>query len=143
MTANPEYAIFLLRLLLVGSLYLLLLWAVLVARRAVFATGGSGRSAPNRIVVLQAPNAGPLVGTAIALQPRTTIGRAGDNVIVVGDPVVSAHHAAIALRGDGWWVEDLGSTNGTFVNDRPLAGPAPVASGDEIQVGPARFRVAA
>ena len=143
MTANPEYAIFLLSLLLVGSLYLLLLWAVMVARRAVFASGGSSRSAPRRIVVLQAPDAGPTIGTAIALQPRTTIGRAGDNVIVVGDPVVSAHHAAIALRGDGWWVEDLGSTNGTFINDRPLAGPAPVASGDEIQVGPARFRVAA
>lgn len=143
MTGNPEYAILLLRLLLVGSLYLLLLWAVLVARRAVFAPAGVGRVAPRRIVVLAAPESGPTTGTAIALQPRTTIGRADDNVIVVGDPVVSAHHAAIALRGDGWWVEDLGSTNGTYVNDRPLVGPAPLASGDEIQVGPARFRVAA
>lgn len=142
MNANPEYAILLLRLLLVGSLYLLILWAVLVARRAVFAAGES-KAPPRRIVVLAAPDSGPTVGTAIALQPRTTIGRAPDNVIVIGDPVVSAHHAAIALRSDGWWVEDLGSTNGTLVNDRPLAGPAAVASGDEIQVGPARFRVAA
>jgi pSer/pThr/pTyr-binding forkhead associated (FHA) protein len=143
MSGNPEYAIFLLRVLLVGSLYLLLLWAVLVARRAVFAAAGSSKAPPRRIVVLAAPDAGPTVGTAIALQPRTTIGRAPDNVIVIGDPVVSAHHAAIALRGDGWWVEDLGSTNGTLINDRPLSGPATVASGDEIQVGPARFRVAA
>jgi hypothetical protein len=143
MNANPEYAIFLLRLLLVGSLYLLIVWAVLVARRAAFAGTDTSKRPPRRIVVLAAPTAGPTVGTAIALQPRTTIGRAPDNVIVVGDAVVSAHHAAIALRNDGWWVEDLGSTNGTLVNDEPLAGPAPVGSGDEIQVGPARFRVAA
>ncbi len=143
MTANPEYAIFVLRLLLVGSIYLLLLWAVLVARRAAFPGVSLARAAPRRIVVLASPAGGPTVGTAIALQPRTTIGRAPDNVIVVGDAVVSGHHAAIAFRGDGWWVEDLGSTNGTLVNDRPVSSPVQVASGDEIQVGPARFRVAA
>jgi pSer/pThr/pTyr-binding forkhead associated (FHA) protein len=98
---------------------------------------------PRRLVVLEGPPGGPDPGVSLALHPQTTIGRAADNVLVVGDPAVSGHHARVVLRDDAWWVEDLGSTNGTQVNDQWVSAPVAVAVGDEIQVGPARFRLAA
>jgi hypothetical protein len=146
MQLTPELAVLALRMALVASLYAVLFWiAVVVSRgvrphaREVTAAGAPAR----RLIVLEAPEAGLEPGLAIALQPRTTIGRASENLVVVADPVVSSRHAAISARGDRWWVEDLGSTNGTQVNDQWVSAPVPVGVGDEIQVGPARFRIAA
>lgn len=142
MQLAPELVILGLRLLLIAGVWILLVWAALAARRAVEA-GPAASTVARRLIVVGAPSSGPPVGTAFALQPRTTIGRAGDNLIVVADATVSGRHAAVALRGDSWWIEDLGSTNGTLVNDRLLRGAAPLRAGDEIQVGPLRLRIAA
>ena len=54
---------------------------------------------------------------------------------------VSARHAALTYRGRAWYVEDLGSTNGVFVNGTRIEGPTPVAWGDELQVGGVRLRL--
>ena len=142
MQLTPDLAVLALRFVLVASIYALLFWIAIAVQRGVRtrpATGGL----PRRLIVVAAPANGPEPGLAILLQARTTIGRGSDYQVVVADPVVSARHAAITARGDRWFVEDLGSTNGTQVNDQWVSAPVAVAVGDEIQVGPARFRLAA
>ena len=143
MQLTPELAILALRFVIVASIYALLFWIAIAVQRGVRARPASLGGLPRRLIVVAAPASGPEPGLAIALQARTTIGRGSDNLVVVADPVVSARHAAITARGDRWFVEDLGSTNGTQVNDQWVSAPVAVAVGDEIQVGPARFRLAA
>jgi pSer/pThr/pTyr-binding forkhead associated (FHA) protein len=63
------------------------------------------------------------------------VGRAPECEIRVGDTYASQQHARLFGRQGGWYVEDLGSTNGTFVNDQRLAAPALVQPGDRIRVG--------
>jgi pSer/pThr/pTyr-binding forkhead associated (FHA) protein len=138
----PDVAILALRVLLVAMIYLFLLFVVVAARRAVgTAAARAAPAVPRRLVVLEGAAGGPDRGVALALHPQTTIGRAADNVVVVADPVVSGHHARVSLREDAWWVEDLGSTNGTYLNDLVLNAPQRLVAGDEVQVGPARFRL--
>jgi pSer/pThr/pTyr-binding forkhead associated (FHA) protein len=63
------------------------------------------------------------------------VGRAPECEIRVTDTYASQQHARLFGRQGGWYVEDLGSTNGTFVNDQRLAAPAMVQPGDRIRVG--------
>jgi hypothetical protein len=63
------------------------------------------------------------------------VGRAPECDIKVDDTYASQQHARLFGRQGGWYVEDLGSTNGTFVNDQRLAAPALVQPGDKIRVG--------
>ncbi len=63
-----------------------------------------------------------------------TIGRAPDNTIVISDPTVSSRHARLYLQGTQWYVQDLGSTNGTFVNNMRVT-QHPVRIGDQIRLG--------
>jgi hypothetical protein len=65
-----------------------------------------------------------------------TLGRGGQNTVALdGDEFASAQHARVEARQDGLWVEDLGSTNGTFVNDQKLAAPAMLQPGDKVRIG--------
>jgi pSer/pThr/pTyr-binding forkhead associated (FHA) protein len=69
------------------------------------------------------------------------MGRDVNNTIVIDDEFASGRHAVLTYRGRAWYVEDLGSTNGTFVNGSPVAGIVPVGFGDEIQLGNVRLRL--
>ena len=70
-----------------------------------------------------------------------TIGRGAENdVSLDGDEFASARHARIEPRRDGVWVEDIGSTNGTFVNGERLDGPRRLAPGDVVRVGETDLR---
>lgn len=88
--------------------------------------------AGSRLVVLTPP---AVAGQVFELQTETTIGRASDCAVVIDDARVSKVHARIFERDDRWMVEDLGSTNGTLVNDHVLDHPENVGPGDRIQVG--------
>lgn len=78
-------------------------------------------------------NTGPGQGQAYVLQDAvSTLGRTPDNTIVIDSPRISRHHAQIRLLPEGAVIEDMGSTNGTQVNDRPLTGPRRLAHGDII-----------
>lgn len=68
--------------------------------------------------------------------PVTTIGRWEDNDLVIDDRWVSRHHARVRRERDQYYIEDLGSKNGTLVNGRRISGPTLLADGDEIQVSP-------
>jgi len=92
-----------------------------------------GRNVPRELAVI-GPEEGK--GQAFPLAEEISIGRApGCAVALPTDTFVSQVHARVFRRGDEYWVEDLGSTNGTLVNGRRLTGPAPLRKGDRLQVG--------
>ena len=61
--------------------------------------------------------------------------------VIVEDAFASSEHALLSLRSGRWWLEDLGSKNGTRLNGEPLNAPAIVATGDEIGIGGVRLRI--
>jgi pSer/pThr/pTyr-binding forkhead associated (FHA) protein len=71
----------------------------------------------------------------------TSIGRHGDNEIILPDSQVSRHHAEIVMQGGRWLIADLGSANGTYVNGKRLAGTQVLNHGDLVRVGQTQFRV--
>ena len=137
---------FLLTVWVVRLLFLALLYLFLfrIARALV----GDLRSAARepgaelgRLVVVASPEGEPPEGTSLALDAIATIGRDVNNAIVVEDQFVSAEHAILTFRGRAWYIEDLGSTNGTFVNGSPVEGVVALGFGDVIQLGQVRLRL--
>jgi pSer/pThr/pTyr-binding forkhead associated (FHA) protein len=79
---------------------------------------------------------GALAGTRISLDGRPIlIGRADDSTLVMDDDYASTRHARIALRGTDWYVEDLGSTNGTYLDRAKVTAPLRVPLGVPIRIG--------
>jgi pSer/pThr/pTyr-binding forkhead associated (FHA) protein len=68
-------------------------------------------------------------------QHEITLGRDNGNNMVISDETVSAHHARLSYRHRQWWLEDLQSTNGTFLNNERIYTPVVIVSGDEIIFG--------
>ena len=64
-----------------------------------------------------------------------TIGRNASCKYSVSDETVSSHHTRLSFHHQQWWVEDLNSTNGTFLNNEPVSVPTVIISGDELRVG--------
>lgn len=98
------------------------------------ASGGrQRRNAPTKLVVSE----GTLTGTTVALQGQTiSLGRAHDSTIVLDDDYASSRHARIYPDRDGnWIVEDLGSTNGTYLDRTRLTTPTPIPLGAPIRIG--------
>jgi hypothetical protein len=94
---------------------------------------GKRRGGPLRLVVVSPEQLG---GEAYPVGDELTMGRAPGCAIALGaDNFVSQLHARVFRRGEDYWVEDLGSTNGTLLNGRRLSGPAPLRRGDRVQVG--------
>jgi hypothetical protein len=77
-------------------------------------------------------------GIAYDLRGGATLGR-GDVEIKLEDPFASSRHARISREGHVVVIEDLGSTNGTYLNDQPLTGPQPLHDGDQIRIGDSEF----
>ena len=77
---------------------------------------------------------GEAQGRRIALAENVTIGRGPTNTLALNEPDVSRAHAEIVQQNDSWELRDLGSTNGTFVNDRRISTHA-LLTGDVIQIG--------
>ncbi|WP_030615165.1 FHA domain-containing protein FhaB/FipA [Streptomyces sclerotialus] len=105
-------------------------------RRQESGRGGGNRQrrgAPTKLVVSE----GTLTGTTVALQGQTiTLGRAHDSTIVLDDDYASSRHARIYPDRDGQWiVEDLGSTNGTYLDRTRLTTPTPIPLGAPIRIG--------
>jgi pSer/pThr/pTyr-binding forkhead associated (FHA) protein len=104
------------------------------------AAAGLGHAHTGLLVVLTSPALDPntereLDSTAV------TIGRAADNDLAIdADEFASVHHAKIEPRRDGVWVQDLDSTNGTFVNGIKLTRPRKLTPGDVIRVGETDLR---
>jgi hypothetical protein len=101
----------------------------------------ASRSGIGRLAVLESPDDEPQAGSMIALGPINSIGRNVNNTIYVEDDFVSATHAMLTFRGRSWFVEDQGSTNGTYVNGHRIDRPVALSFGDELTVGRVRMRL--
>jgi hypothetical protein len=141
-------------------LYLFLLWVVRSALKDL--RRGRGAIAPERPVADDATGmynaadglgaldedfeprllveraAGHESGIAYDLMGGATLGR-GNVEIRLDDPFASSRHARISRQGHTLVIEDLGSTNGTYLNEEPLTGPQPLHVGDRIRIGDSEF----
>jgi hypothetical protein len=82
--------------------------------------------------------AGHQSGVAYDIAEGATLGR-GEVEIQLEDPFASSRHARITRQGRVLVIEDLGSTNGTYLNEQPLSGPQPLHTGDRIRIGDSEF----
>jgi hypothetical protein len=83
--------------------------------------------------------AGLRAGAAYDLSEGALLGRGDQADIVLEDSFASSNHARLVPHGDVIVLEDLGSTNGTYLNDEPLRGPQPLHPGDRIRIGDSAF----
>lgn len=104
-------------------------------------TGPATLATAKRLVITSGPKAGlelPLTGESLS------IGRSSESALVIRDDYTSSHHARLVLRGDSWTIEDLDSTNGTFVNGKRVTGASVSLSlGTPIKVGATTFELRA
>ena len=146
-----ELTLFLIRVAYLAILWIFVLSAISVIRSDMFGarvpeaargTGGKApkpakpsskrRSAPTHVLVTEGSNAG---ARAELSQAPVLIGRGSDAAIRLEDDYVSTRHARIAASGDQWFVEDLGSTNGTFVGSARITQPTTITVGTQIRIG--------
>ena len=90
------------------------------------------RGAPTHLLVVEGENPGTRAELADA---PLLIGRGSDAAIKLDDDYVSTRHARVAASGDEWFVEDLGSTNGTYVGPVRITQPTTIGLGVQVRVG--------
>jgi hypothetical protein len=96
---------------------------------------------PVQLVVQRSPSLEPGAVFPVGSAP-VNVGRGGQNDLVLdGDEFASSRHARIEARGDGVWVQDLDSTNGTFLNGARVVGAERMSPGDLLRVGETDLRV--
>ncbi|SHN46796.1 FHA domain-containing protein FhaB/FipA [Cryptosporangium aurantiacum] len=101
-------------------------------RPAKVKRGRGDAGVPRTLVVTE----GALTGTRITLSDLPiTLGRADDSTLVLNDDYASAQHARLVPRAGEWLIEDLGSTNGTYLGQTKISGPTPVPLGAPIRIG--------
>lgn len=81
------------------------------------------------------------IGSVIPIGGVITIGRKPDNMLILSDAYVSGNHAKILLKNNDCIIEDLNSTNGTFVNEEKIEGRVYLSAGDEIKIGSSIFKI--
>jgi pSer/pThr/pTyr-binding forkhead associated (FHA) protein len=132
------------QLAFVGILYLLLFAfgrSLLRDLRTAERTQEAARQGIGRLTVLESPEDEPPAGRTVALGPINSIGRNVNNTIYVEDDFASASHAMLTFRGRSWFIEDQGSTNGTYVNGHRIDRPVALSFGDELMIGRVRMRL--
>ncbi len=87
-----------------------------------------------KLIVLEGPSPGEEIEIT---QPEMVVGRDASSDLVIASPMVSRRHARLFQSEDGYWIEDLGSSNKTYLNGQPLTSPQRLHSGDAIQLGSA------
>jgi hypothetical protein len=121
------------RIALIAFLYVFLIFAV---KTGVGLVRGGKRTGTDRGLAVTI-TAGPetLVGSSLPLTSALVIGRTHGNDIVIADDMVSSTHARITPVPEGAILEDLNSTNGTYLNDLRISSPQTLSPGDHITIG--------
>lgn len=147
-----------LKVALLGLLYLFfarVLWAVWTEVRVPTAPGLTASSlkkrpaprsgkqaalaAPSKLLMVEPPS---MRGSTLSLEDEVLVGRSAEcDVTLADDPFVSTKHARFFRSGDNWFVEDLGSTNGTLVNAVRIGAAQMLRVDDRVQTGSAVFEV--
>ncbi len=136
-----------------GLLALLWLFVIIAYRTVRNDVTGSGRGRPPKppkVKAVPAPRParksgqarrlvvteGALAGTTVTLgESPITLGRADESTLVITDDYASSHHARLMPSEGAWLVEDLGSTNGTYLGTSKVTRPTPVPLGQPIRIG--------
>ena len=157
MTSVSELTLFLVRAAYLAIVWIFVLSAISVIRSDMFGArvpeavrgsapvpaGRKGRSkpakpakarrgAPTHLIVVEGDNVG---ARAELSQAPLLIGRGSDAAIKLDDDYVSTRHARIAASGDQWFVEDLGSTNGTYIGSARITQPTTIGLGTQVRIG--------
>jgi len=149
-----ELTLFLIRLAYLAILWIFVLAAISVIRSDMFGArvpeaargaearkerrGGGKKAPPKRrgspthVIVTEGSNVGE---RAELDQAPILIGRGSDAAIRLDDDYVSTRHARIAASGDQWFVEDLGSTNGTYIGTVRITQPTTITLGTQVRIG--------
>ena len=90
------------------------------------------RGVPTKLQVVDGPNAGQSVPLG---EGPILLGRGTDAAIRLDDDYVSTRHARFATNGEQWFVEDLGSTNGTYLGSQRITTPIPIGLGIQVRLG--------
>ena len=132
---NPSVLMLILRVLMALTLYAFLTLILVALWRDLRSVTDRGANVPETYLIEEEISEGSLNTRIGALN---LIGRAVDCTIRLADETVSAHHARLSYQGNQWWLEDLGSKNGTMVNDFTIEGPIILTDGDCISFGQVR-----
>ena len=134
--------LFALRIILALSLYAFFGWALYTLWRDVQHQGSilASRKVPNIQISVDRQDNSPIV-RHFAL-PEIFIGRDPNCQVTIDDDTVSARHSRLTYHHSQWWLEDLGSTNGTMLNQERIGTPTVVITGDEIGCGKATLTIA-
>lgn len=145
-----ELTLFLVRIAYLAILWIFVLSAISVIRSDMFGarvpspaappgkapkpakTPAPRRGQPTHVAVVQGVNTGI---TADLAQAPILIGRGNDAAIRLDDDYVSTRHARIVSSAGQWYVEDLGSTNGTYLGSQRLTQPVPIGLGSQVRIG--------
>lgn len=134
-----------LRLGFIACIYLFLFQVLKVTGRELVALakadGRQSRSSNVSIVVLDGAGSSLVVGESRPVFPGMTLGRDSQNTVVIDDPHTSAIHAELLYSRERWWLRDLDSSNGTFLNGEPVRAVVAIAPNDVLQCGRVRFRL--
>ncbi len=138
-----------LRLLLIVLLYLFLMQVVIAITRDLRKTssvkdvvGGSASPILGHLIVVDSGPSQITPGTSFDLQAHTTIGRGPTSTIQLNENFISGEHTRMTYRNGTWFVQDAGSTNGTYLNNLPARDSLAAHVGDIVQVGYIRFKLA-
>ena len=147
----PELVLQLTRGGFLALLWLFVLLALQVVRSDLYAASGLKAAVPGRgggrggrvrgtgrgkVARQLRVTPGPLAGSRITLDSRPILfGRADDSTLKLDDDYASTRHARISQQGDDWYVEDLGSTNGTYLERAKVSGPTRVPLGTPVRIG--------
>jgi hypothetical protein len=129
-----------LRYLVLAGLFWFLYSAVRVMEAELRAASATEEVPRTATLVVEQAGDGLSRGQTFVVASGAVLGRSSASQILLPDEFASAQHARLVVRGSGFWVEDLGSKNGTYLNDRPVTAPVPIQSGDTLRVGQTVFR---
>ena len=142
---DVDWFILFLRLLFIALLYFFLYQVLRVTLRELtsLATATAPPPVPltARLVLLDPAQSELPPGTSFPLRVRTTVGRHPDSTIVLDEPFLSIDHAELTYEHGGWWLRDLASTNGTFVNAVAVRTMIAIRPGDIVQFGRITLRL--
>jgi pSer/pThr/pTyr-binding forkhead associated (FHA) protein len=133
-----------LRIAFIGLLYLFIFQVMRVIvrdlRQVAPAETVQVKSKYGKLVIVEPGRSRIAPGTVYTLQAVTSFGRKPSNTVVLDDDFVSGEHSLVSWRDGRAWLEDVASTNGTFLNETEITRPTPIAEGDIIGVGDVRLK---
>ena len=130
---------------IIAIIYLIIIFALRIMYKDI--KGGSGKKKTvikktmGLEVIERGENFNLRMGAVIPLNDELSVGRKADNLLILGDKYVSSQHAKIFRKNTDYILQDLGSTNGTLLNNKKVKDKVVIKKGDQIKIGTSIFKV--